>query len=308
MSPPTDTVPTGPILTAPPPWNTKATMYLIPFWTSSRTAANLPEKAYHPFEYQSSFSSPQASGKPLGGLSMVQIIRYHSTPVGPYDELILCPGTFEYPLPDSQHEAEPTTKKKTGKAMRITRIYVSQKYTCWNGRKLWNLPKHLAHFIWSTPDPSNPEIQTLRVYPHDHSPPGGVPYNPAEPTPSTTPFFKCTLKVIPYLPSFPFSNLWLPKMGIDVSLVQPPLPENSQASQGELPGTSEWVKMGGYEQVSKRCKVMWADLNQKEDGEEGKGEDNFFPGLKRWNLGVVMEDGEANFVEGERWAAPRHTL
>ncbi|KAK4200041.1 hypothetical protein QBC40DRAFT_226474 [Triangularia verruculosa] len=305
MSPSINTAPTGPIFSAPPPWNTKATMYLIPFWTSSKTAANLPEKAYHPLEHQSPFSSPQESGKALGGLSMVQIIRYHETPVGPYDELILCPGTFEYPLPDSQDQP---AAKKTGKAMRITRIYVSQKYTCWNGRKLWNLPKHLARFEWSTPDPSNPQVQTLRVYPHDHSPPG-VPYNATESSPSTTPFFKCTLKTIPYLPSFPFSNLWLPKMGIDVTLVQPPLPENSQASQGELPGTGEdWVKMGGYEQVSKRCKVMWADMDQNEEGGEKKEKDNFFPGLKKWNLAVVMEGGEANFVDGERWSAPRYTL
>ncbi|VBB71957.1 Putative protein of unknown function [Podospora comata] len=302
MSPSTNTVPTGPILAAPPPWNTKATMYLIPFWTSSKTAANLPQKAYHPLEYQSSFSSTQTSGKPLGGLSMVQIIRYHETPVGPYDELILCPGTFEYPLPDDQASS---TKKKTGKAMRITRIYVSQKYTCSNGRKLWNLPKHLAKFTWSTPDPSNPNVQTLRVYPHDHT----TPYDPTESTPSTTPFFKCTLKMIPYLPSFPFSNHWLPRLRIDVTLVQPPLPENSQASQEELPGTGEeWVKMGGYEQVSKKCRIMWADMDQREEGEGGKEEGNFFPGLKRWNLAVVMQDGEANFVDGERWAAPRHTL
>ncbi|CAP60262.1 uncharacterized protein PODANS_1_5710 [Podospora anserina S mat+] len=148
MSPSTNTVPTGPILAAPPPWNTKATMYLIPFWTSSKTAANLPQKAYHPLEYQSSFSSPQASGKPLGGLSMVQIIRYHETPVGPYDELILCPGTFEYPLPDDQASS---TKKKTGKAMRITRIYVSQKYTCSNGRK--RLFPHYSVFSWTSLTP-----------------------------------------------------------------------------------------------------------------------------------------------------------
>lgn len=91
--------------------------------------------------------------------------------------------------------------------------------------------------------------------------------------------------------------------------MQPPLPENSQASQEELPGTGEeWVKMGGYEQVSKKCRIMWADMDQREEGEGGKEEGNFFPGLKRWNLAVVMQDGEANFVDGERWAAPRHTL
>lgn len=103
-------------------------MYMIPFWTSSATAKNFPTKAYHSLEAQSSFASPEF-GVPKGGLSMIQLIRYHETPVGPYDEMIICPGSFAYPTEDKDG------KKTTKTALRITCLYVSQKYTCWNGRK-----------------------------------------------------------------------------------------------------------------------------------------------------------------------------
>jgi len=52
---------------------------------------------------------------------MLQIIRYTETPVGPYDEMALMPGDF-------------VTPKKTKQSMRITRIYVSQIDTCYNGQ------------------------------------------------------------------------------------------------------------------------------------------------------------------------------
>jgi len=54
---------------------------------------------------------------------MVQIIRYTETPVGPYDEFVLVPGQFEY-----EHGG------KKGNA-KVSRAYVSQEKTCYNGRK-----------------------------------------------------------------------------------------------------------------------------------------------------------------------------
>ena len=51
---------------------------------------------------------------------MIQLLRYTSTPVGPYDEMILLPGTFEVPGGHGSHT-------------RITRIYVSQRDTMFNG-------------------------------------------------------------------------------------------------------------------------------------------------------------------------------
>ena len=54
---------------------------------------------------------------------MIQIVRYTDTPVGPYDELVLIPGNF----------LAPGGKDKGKARMRISRIYVSQTKTCYNG-------------------------------------------------------------------------------------------------------------------------------------------------------------------------------
>lgn len=59
----------------------------------------------------------------MGKIGMIQVLRYTESPVGPYDELLIIPGFFEY-----ENEGE----KEEG--VRVSRIYVSQKYTCWNGR------------------------------------------------------------------------------------------------------------------------------------------------------------------------------
>ena len=106
-----------------PPWQLKATVYTIAFSTK---AGELPDHTYSPLEGASAYAT---SGKHVGGTSMVQIIRYSESPVGPYDELIISPGGFTYEEEDAK-----TGKRKTSKGARITRIYVSHKHTCFNGR------------------------------------------------------------------------------------------------------------------------------------------------------------------------------
>ncbi len=70
------------------------------------------------------------SGRPVGGLYSIQILRYLDSPVGSYDELLVSPGAFAYPF-----EAEGGGKKrKERRNLRITRIYVSSKEACYNGR------------------------------------------------------------------------------------------------------------------------------------------------------------------------------
>lgn len=83
---------------------------------------------YSSLESRSSF----ANGKFIGGIGMVQVIRYSETPVGPYDELVLVPGFFTYPRKRDSKGRETVKEQKNA---RVTRIYVSQKDTCWNGRK-----------------------------------------------------------------------------------------------------------------------------------------------------------------------------
>ena len=106
---------------APPPWSCKCTAYVLPFFYSA--SSGLPvDLAYARLEAASPlFISKSGAGAYKGGLCMLQIIRYTETPVGPYDEMALLPGDF----------ATPETKEQN---MRITRIYVSQKDTCYNGQ------------------------------------------------------------------------------------------------------------------------------------------------------------------------------
>lgn len=62
---------------------------------------------------------------------MVQIIRYKESPVGPYDEFVLVPGKFEYESNDRDDEGKGVKKSN----LKVSRIYVSQEKTSYNGRK-----------------------------------------------------------------------------------------------------------------------------------------------------------------------------
>lgn len=113
---------TAPIELAPAPWTLKGTVYSI---TLVPLSDDLPNKAFPPLERQYASAT---EGEYLGILGMIQIIRYSESPVGPYDELLIVPGFFKYNHTNAEGERE---EKKN---VRVSRIYVSQKYTCWNGR------------------------------------------------------------------------------------------------------------------------------------------------------------------------------
>lgn len=118
---------TDDIQPVPPPWKLKGTIYILAFWLSKAQIEAAGSLLYSPLEASSPFASPEG-GRHVGGLSMFQIIRYTESPIGPYDELIISPGAHD-------HVVEENGKRVTKRNVRITRIYVSQKYTCWNGRK-----------------------------------------------------------------------------------------------------------------------------------------------------------------------------
>jgi len=278
------------ITPVPAPWKLKGDIYLFSFWVSGPQAVHPPTITYSPLEANSSFIRPEGS-RPLGGISMIQIIRYTESPVGPYDELILCPGFHEYTV-------EENGKRIKKKNARITRIYVSQKYTCWNGRKNWNIPKHLAAFDWKT----NADGSTsVKVFPHDTS--GDV----KEASASATPLFQATFKPIPYVPSFPLSLGIFKYMGVDPTLVQPPLPEGD-GSQGELPGTDRWCSISPG-QSCRRASLGWFDIRQADEKGNLVGEhENFWPGLGRWQIGLKMENSDVTFAEPKHWNAPRSVL
>jgi hypothetical protein len=62
---------------------------------------------------------------------MVQVIRYTESPVGPYDEMLIVPGYFECDSKDVDKQGKRIKKQH----VRVSRIYVDSKFTCWNGRK-----------------------------------------------------------------------------------------------------------------------------------------------------------------------------
>jgi hypothetical protein len=120
MSNPPRTIPS-----APSPWlNLPVSTYMLPFISKPP----LLDHAYAPLEASSSFASSESSGAFQGGLGMLQIVRYHDSPVGPYDELLIVPGYFDVP-----------GKKSKGGMVRVTRIYVSTKESVWNGKYFFYL-------------------------------------------------------------------------------------------------------------------------------------------------------------------------
>lgn len=118
----------GPV---PAPWSLKATVYSFLLYITSSEASKLSENKtflYAPLEANSGFAEDEF----VGGLALVQVLKYSESPVGPYDELLIVPGKFEYPFDITTKYGEETENRKN---LKLTRIYVSQEKTCWNGRK-----------------------------------------------------------------------------------------------------------------------------------------------------------------------------
>ncbi|KAI0974243.1 hypothetical protein F4678DRAFT_458210 [Xylaria arbuscula] len=280
----------APIVSSPPPWKLKGTMYIVSFFSK---AGKLPDHAYSPLERDSAFASPAASGEHRGGIGHLQVIRYTESPVGPYDELIVCPGSFKY-------EVEEGGRRRRKKSARITRIYVSQKFTCWNGRTNWNIPKHLARFEW---EDLGGGATRVRIYPNDTT------GDPFESRPCNVPLFQATFKPINWAPSFPFSFSWLRYLGLDAVLVHPPLPAG-KGSQDELPGTDRWCKVEPAIST-KRASLAWVDLSQKDEQDQltsSVAYENFWPDLGRWQLTLMLEDADIDFPEGIYWDVPKSVM
>ncbi|MFW7377454.1 MAG: hypothetical protein ACOH5I_01440 [Oligoflexus sp.] len=73
-------------------------------------------------------------------------VDYKSSPVGPYEELLLIPGRQAFPQ---------------GPRMTISTIYVSTWESVINGRKNWGIPKQLARFERTR---LGPRHESLKVY------------------------------------------------------------------------------------------------------------------------------------------------
>lgn len=155
----------------------------------------------------------------------------------------------------------------------------------------WNVPKHLAKFVWDhQPDGST----TIKIYPHDD------PSNPDESQPSSRPFFQTTFKPMRLVPRFPFATSWADRLGFNTTLVMPPLPSGN-GTYGELPSTDRWIKLE-TKQYCSRSTAGWYDVKQPDNGSACGGNENFLPWLGRWQVGVRMEDAFLSFdVPQEMW-------
>lgn len=139
----------------------------------------------------------------------------------------------------------------------------------------------MARFDWQeSPDKS----LTVRVYPHDIS------GDKTEAVASSLPFFQATMKPVPLMPPFPFSSTWLSFLGIDLECVHPPLPAG-QGSQGELLGTDSWCAFMPVFS-GKVSRVITIDMSQFHEDNKmvALRNKNFWPGLGRWRVGIMMEN------------------
>ncbi|MEP0710969.1 hypothetical protein [Algoriphagus sp.] len=104
---------------APAPWKLEGEGMIMIFkfsksWVEKH--GNLPE---------------HLKGKFKGGLGYVMLVNYHSSPVGPYRELLFIPGKFG-----------PYSKQA------ITKIYVDAEVSTQNGHVNWGIPKETLPFSW----------------------------------------------------------------------------------------------------------------------------------------------------------------
>ncbi|MES1932481.1 hypothetical protein T35B1_07721 [Salinisphaera shabanensis T35B1] len=95
---------------------------------------------------------PELAGRARGGLGALMMVDYASSNVGPYRELLLCPGRFDF------GDREAAT---------ITHIWVSTQASVDNGQRNWGLPKRLASFETIE---HNDNSEGFRVQLPDHAP------------------------------------------------------------------------------------------------------------------------------------------
>ncbi|RAR06250.1 MFS general substrate transporter [Stemphylium lycopersici] len=291
-----------PVPRAKAPWNLKAECY-----TFLLKLKQLPKGTYDAFEAE---WADEKLGTFEGGLGSVMVVRYSDTPVGPYDELIFVPGNFTIPHPSSG-----TIPKLPKKAMRISRIYVSQRTTTYNGRLNWNIPKHLARFTFSAPatmqGQSPPRDLTVRVFPPGTQDGDGV-----------NPFFSATIKPWQWVPAIPVSTKYIP---MNFTLVQPPIPEaqgHKQAAKeaidgphtdpydldpekglAVLVGTESW-RTFDISASSPRARGCWVEVHEGGQGEQSGDEEceTFFPRrLGTWSIGAWMEEVDWNIGGVVEW-------
>lgn len=100
------------------PWHLNGEGFILNYWISPQ------------FTHQ--YSTMGILPTAIGRLVQVILVRYHNSPVGPYDELLV----LDHPLKNINHLST------------IPKIYVSSQRSIDEGRHHWGIPKELAQFEW----------------------------------------------------------------------------------------------------------------------------------------------------------------
>ncbi|KAH7096498.1 hypothetical protein BKA62DRAFT_719486 [Auriculariales sp. MPI-PUGE-AT-0066] len=275
-----------PFAPVPAPWTLHGEVYWMVLSGSALLPRNaqsprppqhdeLLDCAYQPLERPSADrpGSKEQEGRFVGGLGMVWVVRYTESPVGPYDELIYIPGDFVCP--------DGTTSP------RITTIYVSSPESVWNGRRNWNIPKHLARFSFTKQDDGSTLVKIYNFY-------------DSAPEESQHPFFAAQFNVQRYLPSIPLST----RPFLNKASPHPPLsagpadrPEEcaTDVSSGETkPGLAKGWTAVRHSTSGPASLIWWSPAPHKEGGKIAAGEyaDGVgFPKVKVWSAGIWMGKG-----------------
>ncbi len=101
-----------------PPWHLHGDAFILNYWLTPRFIE----------QHQNFYIAPS----PIGRVVQVILVRYHESPVGPYDELLI----LDHPL---------ISKRRLSC---IPKIYVSSEASMLNGQHFWGIPKQLAQFEW----------------------------------------------------------------------------------------------------------------------------------------------------------------
>ena len=105
-----------------PPWHLHGDAFILNYWLTPKFI-----KHNHAFHIAPS---------PIGRVVQIILIRYHESPIGPYDELLL----LDHPLISKRHLSS------------IAKIYVSTEASVVHGQYFWGIPRQLAQFKWVIKD------------------------------------------------------------------------------------------------------------------------------------------------------------
>ncbi len=155
------------------------------------------------------------------------------------------------------------------------------------GRSLtFTTNRHLARFTFQPLSPSLPLPLKITISPNTGNP------------------FTFTIHPFPSLLSFtfPFSSSWVSYLGFNSTMVQPPLPQGKGQFKDIEVGTETW-KASSPVLRSPGARGCWIDLRQngvsEEDGREIRIEENWWPELGRWKVGLWLEDAVLTLGEPE---------